>query len=227
MAGEAGVKEATAAGFDPERLRQLRRAAGLTQRELAERAGTDHTTIAKYESRDRIPYVERLAGLARALGVTPAQLTQTGAGTLTELRVVAGLTQASVAERAGLVRSRYAGLERGEIASLDPAVAARLADAFGVSVEEIANAHAQSRAAHQDRGTDTLVQLRTAAGLTQMAAATQAGLVRTRYSALERGEVATLDPGIAARLAQTYGVSIGQVRTAHALCRAVYLARRD
>jgi transcriptional regulator with XRE-family HTH domain len=219
------VKEATAAGFDPERLRLLRLAAGLTQRELAERTGTDHTTIAKYETRGRVPFVERLAELARALGVEPAQLTRGGAGTLVELRVAAGLTQSAAAQRAGLVRSRYAMLERGEVASLDPAVAARLARTLRVGVEDVAAAHAQSRAAYQARGNDTLAQLRTAAGLTQMAAAAQAGLLRTRYSALERGEVASLDPDVAQRLADTFGVTPAQVRAAHAMSRAVHQAR--
>jgi transcriptional regulator with XRE-family HTH domain len=213
------VREATAAGFDPDRLRQLRVDAGLTQRELAERTGTDHTTIAKYENGARVPFVERLAALAGALGVAPAELTQAGAGTLVELRVAAGLSQLGAAQLAGLVRTRYSGLERGEVATLDADVAARLARTFGVGVEQVRAAHAQSRTAHQARAAGTLADLRAAAGLTQDSAATRAGLPRTRYSALERGEVATLDPDLATRLAHTFAVTPAQIRTAHTQSR--------
>ena len=145
------VREATAVGFDPERLREVRVEVGLTQRELAERTGTDHTTIAKYETGERTPFVERLAALAAALGVTPSDLTRRGAGTLTEMRTLAGLTQQSVAQRAGLVRTRYSAIERGEVATLDPDIAARIAGALNLTPAEVVAAHAASRKARARR----------------------------------------------------------------------------
>jgi transcriptional regulator with XRE-family HTH domain len=143
------VRAATAAGFDPERLRELRVEVGLTQRELAERTGTDHTTIAKYETGDRIPFVERLAALAAALGVTPSHLTAMKDGTLAELRTLAGLSQQGLAQRAGLVRTRYSAIERGEVATLDPDIAARIARALNLTPAQVITAHSASRAAHE------------------------------------------------------------------------------
>ena len=210
------VREATAAGFDPDRLRQLRVAAGLTQHELAMRTGTDASTIGKYESGSRTPYVDRLASLASALGVTPAELTQIGfdPGRLRQLRVAAGWSQRELAARAGTDRPTIAEYESGDRAPFYDRLA-MLASALGVPPTELTQA-----------GAGTLAELRVAAGLTQLAAAERAGLIRTRYSALERGEVATLDPGIADRLAQTFGVSVEQIASAHALSRAVHLERR-
>jgi len=52
-------------------LRAARRDAGLTQRQLASRAGTSQATISAYESRRKQPTVETLA---RLLAVTGARL---------------------------------------------------------------------------------------------------------------------------------------------------------
>jgi transcriptional regulator with XRE-family HTH domain len=141
-------RESAARGFDPARLRDARHRAGLTQTQLAERTGTDTTTIAKYETGARTPYVERLATLAHALGVTPATLTTTPATTLAELRAQAGLSQHTAATRAGLIRTTYAAIERGETATLTPDLTTRLATALNVTPSHITTAHAQTRATH-------------------------------------------------------------------------------
>jgi len=52
----------------------------------------------------------------------------------------------------------------------------------------------------------SLIQLRLDAGLKQDRLAAQAGLTRTKYSSLERGEVASLSHEDAARLAKILGV---------------------
>jgi transcriptional regulator with XRE-family HTH domain len=146
------AREATAAGFDPERLREARIHAGLTQAELAHRAGIHHTAIARYESGDRTPYVERLATLAAALGLTPAALTNNrDTGNLAQLRNAAGLSQDTAARHAGLIRTTYAAIERGEVASLDPDVTNRLAAALNVDPKAIRTAHSISRANHLQR----------------------------------------------------------------------------
>ncbi len=49
-------------------LRQARRAAGLTLRELAARAGTSHATLAAYESGRVTPRVDTLHRVLRAAG---------------------------------------------------------------------------------------------------------------------------------------------------------------
>jgi transcriptional regulator with XRE-family HTH domain len=56
------------------RVRQLRTALGLTQAQLAERAGFDTTRIVLVESGHARPDLEDLEKLARALGVTPEEL---------------------------------------------------------------------------------------------------------------------------------------------------------
>ncbi len=76
-----------------------------------------------------------------------------------------------------------------------------------------------------DAGGRSLLQLRIDAGLKQESLAAAAGLTRTKYSSLERGEVATLSRTDAARLAKALGVRAGAVRTGHAVARAAFLER--
>jgi DNA-binding Xre family transcriptional regulator len=56
-----------------------RLAAGLTQRELAERAGTGSVTIRQLERRDRRAHATTLRRLSEALEVSPADLLTTEA----------------------------------------------------------------------------------------------------------------------------------------------------
>jgi predicted nucleotidyltransferase/DNA-binding XRE family transcriptional regulator len=51
-----------------ELIREARRAAGLTQHELARRAATSQSAIAAYESGGKVPTVETLERLLRAAG---------------------------------------------------------------------------------------------------------------------------------------------------------------
>lgn len=52
-----------------EELRQRRLAAGLSQEELAEKAGIDRTYVSLLERDERIPTVNVLIGVCRAMGV--------------------------------------------------------------------------------------------------------------------------------------------------------------
>jgi transcriptional regulator with XRE-family HTH domain len=58
--------------LDGQRLRQLRRQRGLSQEELADRAGVSVTTVGRLERRPNAPCLGRLA---RALGEHPAATT--------------------------------------------------------------------------------------------------------------------------------------------------------
>ena len=49
-------------------IRRARQGAGLTQRELAARAGTSHPTLAAYESGRKTPGVDTLDRIVRAAG---------------------------------------------------------------------------------------------------------------------------------------------------------------
>src|SRR5689334_12631054 len=60
------------------RLRQLREAAGLTQAQLAARAGMNQFGVAKLEQGVTTPYWETVLALARALGVTCLEFAEGG-----------------------------------------------------------------------------------------------------------------------------------------------------
>jgi transcriptional regulator with XRE-family HTH domain len=55
-------------------LTRLRTSAGLTQQELARRAGMDHSVIRRVESGERGPQLLTVFKLAAALGVHPSTL---------------------------------------------------------------------------------------------------------------------------------------------------------
>jgi len=57
-----------------QRLREAREAAGLSRAQLAHQSGVAARTIARVELENRLPRVERLQALARALGVTTTEL---------------------------------------------------------------------------------------------------------------------------------------------------------
>jgi transcriptional regulator with XRE-family HTH domain len=142
-----------ATGFDGARLRALRHLAKLSQRELGERIGADFTVIANYENGRAAPRVDRLGQLALALGVSPADLLPDdyGVESLERLRVQAGMLQADVAERAGMTRTKYAAIERGQTATISPADARVLAAILEVDLEQVLTAQAVARAAFLDR----------------------------------------------------------------------------
>ena len=57
-----------------ERIRRARKAAGLSQTNLASELGKSRSMIANYETDARTPDDETLAEIAEALGVTPQSL---------------------------------------------------------------------------------------------------------------------------------------------------------
>jgi transcriptional regulator with XRE-family HTH domain len=140
-------------GFDGARLRALRHRANLSQRALGARIGTDETVIANYENGRATPRVDRLGQLALALGASPADLLpgDPELDSLERLRVQAGMLQADVAERAGMTRTKYAAIERGQTATISASDARTLATILDVDVEQVLSAQAVARAAFLDR----------------------------------------------------------------------------
>jgi transcriptional regulator with XRE-family HTH domain len=61
-----------------ENLRRLRTERGITQEELGSRAGIQMADISRYETGNRDPRVTTLARLADALGISIAELLETG-----------------------------------------------------------------------------------------------------------------------------------------------------
>ena len=54
-----------------EKVKEHRGLLGLTQKQLAERAGIGYRTVVTYESGERFPHAAQLYQLAKALGVSP------------------------------------------------------------------------------------------------------------------------------------------------------------
>jgi len=144
-----------ARGFDGARLRTQRLAAGMTQRQVAREVDVSESVVAHWERGSQRPTVERVAALARALGLTPTDLTthdhDPGPRSLMQLREAAGLKQDRLAARAGLTRTKYSSLERGEVATLSRTDAAQLAKALGVRTHDVHTAHATARASFLER----------------------------------------------------------------------------
>ena len=57
-----------------ERLRRLRKKSGLTQEQLAESVGVSLKTVQRWEFNERQPRMEEIKALAKALGVSEADL---------------------------------------------------------------------------------------------------------------------------------------------------------
>ena len=53
-----------------ETMRKLRRDQGLSQTELARKAGLSRASVQRYEANDTTPSVDRIAKIAQALGTT-------------------------------------------------------------------------------------------------------------------------------------------------------------
>ena len=57
-----------------DRLKRFRKAAGLSQRELAEKIGVIHSNVNFWENNGKLPRSDVLVPMARALGVTVEEL---------------------------------------------------------------------------------------------------------------------------------------------------------
>lgn len=68
----------------PNRLREWREAAGLSQEELAELLGTSNVTISRYETGVRVLTIDHLHQIAPVLGCQPADLLPNGDSVLTD-----------------------------------------------------------------------------------------------------------------------------------------------
>jgi transcriptional regulator with XRE-family HTH domain len=146
-------------GFSRSRLRAVREASGMTRRQLGAAAGVHQLAIRQWETGHRVPTVETVGLLARALHVSPLAFTDRAGVksddlTLRDLRLLAGLTQQQAAAAAGLLRTTYSCLERGETARLSTEDAACLARGLEVSPLEVQAAQAASRASYLSRQTE-------------------------------------------------------------------------
>jgi transcriptional regulator with XRE-family HTH domain len=129
--------------FLPEEFRAARVAARWSQERLAEQLGVDRTLIAHWESGRRSPDVDVLDASEVLFGVSAGSLRGAPEVAASEglgaVRLGRSLSQAEVAERLGLSRSGYAGIERGEF-RISAVQASRLAEVLGVDVAVVTEA---------------------------------------------------------------------------------------
>lgn len=133
-------------GFQRSTFRNERVKAGFSQGELARAATVSPSTIHHWEAGTKSPQVDRLAHVARVLGVPIATLVDIPEGERFpgDWRVLAGLTQPELAAVAGVSTSLVARLERGEVTLSDEACE-RLAPALGITKQQFSEAFERAR----------------------------------------------------------------------------------
>ncbi|MFB9178670.1 helix-turn-helix domain-containing protein [Dactylosporangium sucinum] len=154
--GNSGVE-----AFDPQRLREARTKAGLTQRDVAVRlleAGlaakgsspaavtgeawakaveTERNRVISYEQGTHTPRAVLLRRLAEAVGVDAFALFKPDTPrTLVTLRARLGLNQADVAEKLSFGRAYYSRVEQGIAAITDEADQQALAEVLQIELDE-------------------------------------------------------------------------------------------
>lgn len=133
--------------FEPDRLKQLRDERGLTQAELAERAGVARTYVVYWEGGTYTPTPANLLVLAEALEVAPHELTavEPDQATLGDLRLWSGLNRSQLAERLGVSPPTLRSWETG-VVELPPERINQLASLLEVTSEDIRAAASRSTA---------------------------------------------------------------------------------
>lgn len=130
----------------------LRKAAGLTQSDLAAQVGTLDRRVGEWERGQQQPRPHYLVGIARALQVDPLELLDVDPDDppLLALRLAAGMTLRELAASSGIPFSSYQRLELG-VGRSEPSesVIASLASALEVSRPRVRRALARSRAEHR------------------------------------------------------------------------------
>ncbi|MEN4464295.1 helix-turn-helix transcriptional regulator [Mycolicibacterium conceptionense] len=143
--GEKPTANSALRGFDRFEFARARQSVSMTVQELGRRSGVDRAAIHRWESGECLPLVNSLSLAAAAMGLPPERFLTIPESeqTLTDLRILAGLTQVKLAERSGISRKVLGGLESGR-GRLTIDRAAALADALKVSEQTIHDAHNRS-----------------------------------------------------------------------------------
>jgi len=132
--------------ISPTALRSAMSRRGVTVDDVAVHLGTSTTTVYGWLSARRVPEPPVLVGLARALGLRPADLTLVSEAEerLHDLRVHAGLLQAEAATKAGLRQPQLSKMERGTAVPRED-LCAGLARAYGLPTGRVLNAWQRTR----------------------------------------------------------------------------------
>lgn len=130
--------------FDPQLLKSARVEEGLTLAALALAVDAHPNEVVEWENGRRVPQVDTLARLADALKRRPRDLRsrpEDGETTLLDLRIDAGLDQEEAARSAGLLRTTYSAIERGDVVSLAFGYDNKIAFALGSTAARVRAAH--------------------------------------------------------------------------------------
>jgi transcriptional regulator with XRE-family HTH domain len=133
----------------PERLVTLRRAHGLTQKELADRIAGSAAAVKKWEQGGTRPVPQTVAALAVALGVAPATLMgedDRPPETIADARLRRGLRADDVAQEMGVSGRHWRRVETGEVLPPDPTA---LASLLRVTQPDLAELWWRSRLRHE------------------------------------------------------------------------------
>lgn len=125
-------------GFTPERLVDARRDLGISQAELARRAGVGADTVRRWEAGESSPQVDLLGRVTAKLGVTIEDIVQVPIAERFpgDWRVLRGLTQPQLGAAAQIPTQIVGSVERGEI-SLSENMEAKLSEALSITREEL------------------------------------------------------------------------------------------
>lgn len=105
------------------KIRELRKASKMTQKQLAEKLGLAEITIRQYENNKRKVRLDQLVRIANALNVMLSDIVDAGGHVLEQLtyakrikeaRKAAGLTQKELGERMGVSDTSIAQYESGQ-----------------------------------------------------------------------------------------------------------------
>ena len=133
-------------GFQVDRFRELREAAGMTMTDLARLAEISPSTISSWERKGAAPDITRLVQAAGVLGVELTELVDvpTNDRMVSDWRVRKGLSQIALAREAGLSTAVVAYFERAE-AKWNASHAAKIAAVLDMSEEELQAAWQRAR----------------------------------------------------------------------------------
>lgn len=133
-------------GFQLDRFRELRQAAGMTMTDLARLAEVAPSTVSSWERNTGAPDITRLVRVAGVLGVDFTDLVHVDIDQRmpSDWRIRKGLSQIELAREAGLSTAVVAYFERAEV-KWNPAHAAKIAATLDMSVTELEAAWQRAR----------------------------------------------------------------------------------
>ncbi|KOU84204.1 DNA-binding protein [Streptomyces sp. XY593] len=135
--------------FDRLRVRSVRRAAEIPQSDVAQGVGVGDSTVAGWELGSSVPDQEKLPALARVLGRPLDELfPRGGPPDLTDLRCDAGLYRKETAAVIGMKSDGPVAGAEGGVRRLKDRYVAPLADAYGVTAEDLLRAQERSFSKH-------------------------------------------------------------------------------